>query len=379
MIWPHPGGRKYCFPSRLREYRMTKGKHVRPSGYISIVTIAALAAMLVALGGCDGNKETAPMTTSQTPRAADTADPAAAAKYETATFAAGCFWGVEATFRKVPGVIDTSVGYTGGTTKNPTYKDVCTDRTGHAEAVQVIFDPATVSYEKLLAVFWACHDPTTPNRQGPDYGSQYRSAIFCHGPGQESAATASKERLRQSGRFKAPIVTEIAPAGPFWRAEDYHQRYHEKHGGGACPAPAAKSEMTDAEWQALTPAEWKARLSPEQYHVMREAGTEQAFTGTCLNDHRPGVYACAACGLPLFNSGTKFESGTGWPSFWQPTDPKNVVLKTDDSLGMARTEVLCRRCRSHLGHVFDDGPPPTGRRYCMNGVALKFVAPGRGG
>ncbi|WP_316980059.1 peptide-methionine (S)-S-oxide reductase MsrA [Shumkonia mesophila] len=149
-----------------------------------------------------------------------------------ATFAAGCFWGVEAAFREVKGVVDVESGYTGGTTRDPTYQDVCGGRTGHAEAVRVTYDPAVTSFEDLLDVFWQIHDPTTPNRQGPDVGTQYRSAVFFHDAGQEQAARAAKERLGRSGRLPRPVVTEIAPAGPFWRAEEYHQRYHEKHGGG---------------------------------------------------------------------------------------------------------------------------------------------------
>jgi peptide-methionine (S)-S-oxide reductase len=145
-----------------------------------------------------------------------------------ATFGAGCFWGVESTFRKVDGVVETVVGYTGGETSNPSYEEVCSGRTGHAEAVQLQFDPARVSYERLLDVFWDLHDPTTLNRQGPDVGTQYRSAIYVHDAEQEAAAVASKERLQQAGRYRGPIVTEIAPAGEFTRAEDYHQQYFEK-------------------------------------------------------------------------------------------------------------------------------------------------------
>ncbi len=151
-----------------------------------------------------------------------------------ATFAAGCFWGVEATFRAVPGVVSTRVGYTGGTATHPTYQDVCTDRTGHAEAVEVTYDPAQVSYEDLLKIFWQNHDPTTLNRQGPDVGTQYRSAIFYHNPQQEAAALASRERLEKSAAFKRPIVTEIVPAAEFWQAEDYHQQYLEKRGLAHC-------------------------------------------------------------------------------------------------------------------------------------------------
>ena len=151
-----------------------------------------------------------------------------------ATFGAGCFWGVEEEFRKVKGVQDTAVGYSGGTLPNPTYEDVCTDRTGHAEVVEVDYDPSQVSFDTLLDVFWNGHDPTQLNRQGPDVGSQYRSAIFYHSPEQEAAAKASKERLDKSGRFRRPIATSIEPAQTFWRAEDYHQRYLEKRGLGSC-------------------------------------------------------------------------------------------------------------------------------------------------
>ena len=153
---------------------------------------------------------------------------------EKATFGAGCFWGVEEAFRKLNGVKDTAVGYTGGTLKNPTYKDVCTDGTGHAEVVEVTYDPATVSYDQLLDVFWSIHNPTTLNRQGPDIGTQYRSAIFFHSPEQEAAARASKEKLEKSGRYNRPIVTQIVPATEFYRAEEYHQRYLEKRGVSSC-------------------------------------------------------------------------------------------------------------------------------------------------
>ena len=156
---------------------------------------------------------------------------------EKATFAAGCFWGVEAAFRKVSGVTATTVGYTGGTTESPTYEQVCSDTTGHAEAVLVEYDPAAVSYEELLEVFWRIHDPTTANRQGPDVGSQYRSAVFFHTPEQEAAAKSSKARLERSGRCEKPVVTEIVAAGPFYRAEEYHQQYLEKRGEESCHLP----------------------------------------------------------------------------------------------------------------------------------------------
>ncbi len=156
------------------------------------------------------------------------------ATVQKATFGAGCFWGAEAAFRELKGVVSTSVGYMGGTLENPTYEDVCTDRTGHAEVVEVLYDPAQISYEDLLDVFWKIHDPTTLNRQGADLGTQYRSVIFYHTPEQEAAARASKEKLRLSGRFKRDIVTQIVPAAKFWRAEEYHQQYYEKTGRRSC-------------------------------------------------------------------------------------------------------------------------------------------------
>jgi peptide-methionine (S)-S-oxide reductase len=193
--------------------------------------LLTVAATLI---GCFDSQETRLMSKAE-PASHTTTQPADAENLQTATFAAGCFWGVEATFRKVPGVRDVTVGYTGGRLDNPTYRQVCTDRTGHAEAVQVVYDPAVVTYDQLLDVFWACHDPTQVNRQGPDFGTQYRSAIFFHTPEQEAAAVASKKRLEESGKLSRPIATEITEAPTFWRAEEYHQRYYEKHGIAGCP------------------------------------------------------------------------------------------------------------------------------------------------
>jgi len=203
------------------------------------MVLLAVALTRIFMGGCAGTKEHNKMSGGNEQKAAfdDAKSIGGVGNYQKATFAAGCFWGVEAAFRKVPGVVSTVVGYTGGHKEKPTYRQVCSGRTGHAEAVQVRYDPTKVSYEQLLEVFWGIHDPTTLNRQGPDVGSQYRSAIFYHNEKQRAAAEALKKRLEKSGKFNKPIVTEIVPAAKFYRAEEYHQRYFEKHGGVACHLP----------------------------------------------------------------------------------------------------------------------------------------------
>ena len=296
---------------------------------------------------------------------------------ESAVFALGCFWGAERLFWTIPGVYTTAVGYTGGYTPNPTYEEVCSGRTGHAEAVLVVFDPERVSYGDLLKVFFEEHDPTQGMRQGNDVGTQYRSAIFVTEDKMDVAerATAAYDgALRKAGH--RPVTTEIAAAGPFFYAEDYHQQYLHKVPNGYCglegtgvacsiPAPAAETELPTSE------EEWRARLTPEQYAVLRGAGTEQAFTGEYVDTDDDGVYRCAACGNELFDSRTKYHSGTGWPSFTEAVAPDAVELLEDRAHGMIRTEVRCARCHSHLGHVFPDGPVEAGgQRFCMNSVAL---------
>lgn len=288
-----------------------------------------------------------------------------------AIFAAGCFWGVQAAFDAVPGVWSTRVGYTGGSAVNPSYEQVCRGNTGHAEAVEIAYDPEQVSYDELLDVFFSIHNPTTRDRQGPDIGHQYRSAIFYLNAGQKEAAVAKILELNRSGKFPAPIVTEIVPAKTFYPAEDYHQDYLKKQGLKTCGSNDMRMEEEEEE-ETDDEQEWKKKLTPLQYDVLRRKGTERPFTGRYYRFDEDGTYSCAACGNPIFMSQDKFDSGCGWPSF-DKAIPGHVKFTPDFSHGMERIEVTCARCGSHLGHVFEDGPTETGDRFCINSAAMDFT------
>ena len=290
-----------------------------------------------------------------------------------AIFAAGCFWGVQAAFDAVPGVWSTRVGYTGGSAVNPSYEQVCRGNTGHAEAVEIAYDPEQVSYDKLLDVFFSIHNPTTRDRQGPDIGHQYRSAVFYLNAEQKEAAVAKILELNRSGKFPAPIVTEIAPAKTFYPAEDYHQDYLKKQGLKTCGTNDMRMEEEEEEEEETdNEQEWKRKLTPLQYDVLRRKGTDRPFPGRYYRFSEDGTYSCAACGNPIFMSQDKFDSGCGWPSF-DKAIPGHVKFTPDFSHGLERIEVTCARCGSHLGHVFEDGPTETGDRFCINSAAMNFT------
>ncbi|MGM8366727.1 peptide-methionine (S)-S-oxide reductase MsrA [Virgibacillus sp. W0181] len=296
---------------------------------------------------------------------------------EKATFAGGCFWCMVEPFDERPGIIEVTSGYTGGQVENPTYEQVCTNETGHVEAVQITYDPSIFPYEELVETFWQQIDPTDPGGQFNDRGSSYQTAIFYHNEDQKRIAEDSKQKLAESGRFSKPIVTSILPAQTFYKAEEAHQDYYKKQpfhyqmykkGSG-------RKNFIQENWKTkYDKNELKQKLSPEQFYVTQEKGTERPFENEYWDHKEEGIYVDIVSGEVLFSSKEKFDAHCGWPSFTKPVDPYRIDEDQDYSHGMIRTEVKSKDADSHLGHVFPDGPKEHGGlRYCINSAALKFI------
>ena len=325
---------------------------------------------------------------------------------DTATFAGGCFWTMEHAYDDLPGVISATSGFMGGTTKNPSYADVVEGNTGHLESVQVVYDPAMVSYETLLWTFWHNIDPFQTDGQACDTGPNYHTAVFVRGADQRRAASASRQQI--SDRFHRDVATQVLTAGSFYPAEEYHQDYAKKNPVryGMYRTGCGRDRRLRAIWgdeagkvSTIVPprhnvergsggevrpamytvkprpsdADLRRTLTPVQYEVTQHEGTERPFQNEFWDNHKEGIYVDVVSGEPLFSSLDKYDSRTGWPSFTRPLEPSNVEEKTDRSLFMERTEVRSTHANSHLGHVFPDGPRPTGLRYCINSASLRFI------
>lgn len=295
---------------------------------------------------------------------------------ELATFAGGCFWCMVSPFEEQPGVYGIVSGYTGGHTENPTYEEVCSETTGHYEAVQITFNPDVMPYEKLLEQYWQQIDPTDPGGQFNDRGQSYRTAIFYHTDEQRRLAEESKQALAESGRFQKEIVTEIRPAAPFYEAEEKHQQYHRKNPFhyNLYKEGSGRARFIRENWKKVKgPEQLRKELTELQYEVTRNNATEPPFDNEYWDNEEDGIYVDIITGEPLFSSLDQYDAGCGWPSFTKPLQRMELEEKLDTSYGMRRIEVRAKTSDSHLGHVFDDGPGPDGARYCINSAALRFI------
>ncbi|MDC3415313.1 peptide-methionine (R)-S-oxide reductase MsrB [Aquibacillus salsiterrae] len=297
--------------------------------------------------------------------------------YEKATFAGGCFWCMVEPFDEKPGIKQIKSGYTGGFKENPTYEEVCSNTTGHLEAVEIVYDPTIFPYQKLLELFWMQIDPTDQGGQFNDRGESYQTAIFYHTKEQKDLAEESKQQLEASGKFDKPIFTKIVPVSTFYPAEEKHQGYYKKQPfhyrlykkGSGREAFIKQNWMKQYDKEEL-----KQKLTPIQYHVTQENGTERPFQNDYWDLAEEGIYVDVISGEPLFSSIDKYDAGCGWPSFTKPIERNHLTEKLDTSHGMRRIEIRSYEADSHLGHVFEDGPKDKGGlRYCMNSSAMRFV------
>ncbi len=300
-------------------------------------------------------------------------------------FAGGCFWGTEHFFKQVRGVLETEVGYANGKTQNPTYEEICTDETGFAEVVKVVYNPKVISLAKLLDLFYKTIDPTSLNKQGNDRGSQYRTGVYYQDKADEPIIKASLGRLAQA--YDKALAVECETIKSFYPAEDYHQDYLDKNPSGYCHislelfkyakeanAETAQKSFEDEPIVMLSDEELQDKLTPIQYAVTQKNATEPAFSNDYWDEKRAGIYVDITTGEALFISTDKFDSGCGWPSFSKPIDEKLLLDLEDNSHNMRRIEVRSKRGNAHLGHVFNDGPREKGGlRYCINSAALRFI------